>query len=303
MTPPGGTVRVADATPAATVRTVHDPDALRTACHEARARGLRVAVVPTMGALHEGHLALVDEARRRADFVVVTIFVNPLQFGPRDDFARYPRTLADDIALCGARGVDVVFAPAREAMYPDGFATSVSVRGVSEPLEGAHRPGHFDGVTTVVAKLFGLVGASVAVFGRKDYQQWKVIARMTRDLDLPVRIVGHRTIREPDGLALSSRNRYLDADARQRALGLVAGLRAAARDFDAGERDAGALESAAHAEIAPRVDAIDYVAVRDPETLAPFDGPVRDRAVLAVAARLGTTRLLDNLVLGEEPTP
>jgi pantoate--beta-alanine ligase len=287
----------------AAMRLVHAPHELRDACRDARRAGLRVAVVPTMGALHEGHLTLVDEARRRADFVVVTIFVNPLQFGPREDFSRYPRTLPDDLALCAARGVDLVFAPEREAMYPEGFASSVSVRGVSEPLEGAHRPGHFDGVTTVVAKLFALVGESVAVFGRKDYQQCQVIARMTRDLDLPVEIVGHRTVREADGLALSSRNRYLDADARQRALGIVQGLRAAARAFAAGERDPAALEAIARAEIAPRFDAIDYVAVRDAASLAPLDGPVPGRAVLAVAARLGTTRLIDNLVLGEEPAP
>jgi len=285
------------------MRLVHTPQELRDACRDARRAGLRVGVVPTMGALHEGHLTLVDEARRRAEFVVVTIFVNPLQFGPREDFSRYPRTLPDDLALCAARGVDLVFAPEREAMYPASFASTVSVRGVSEPLEGAHRPGHFDGVTTVVAKLFALVGESVAVFGRKDYQQWKVITRMTRDLDLPVEIVGHRTVREPDGLALSSRNRYLDDDARPRALGIVLGLRAAARAFERGERDAAALEAVVRAEVAARFDAIDYVAVRDAESLAPIEGPITERAVVVVAARLGTTRLLDNLVLSEEPTP
>jgi pantoate--beta-alanine ligase len=256
-----------------------------------------------MGALHAGHLALVDEARRRADFVVVTIFVNPLQFGPNDDFSRYPRTLAEDVAHCAARGVDVVFAPERSGMYPEGFSSTVTVKGVSEPLEGVHRPGHFDGVTTVVAKLFGLVGESVAVFGRKDYQQWKVITRMTLDLDLPIELVGHRTIREADGLALSSRNRYLDADARVRALGIVTGLRAASNAFAAGERDAEVLERLALAEIAPRFDRIDYVAVRHTETLAPIDGRIQDRAVVVVAARIGTTRLIDNLVLGEEPSP
>jgi pantoate--beta-alanine ligase len=285
------------------LRLVHAPHELRDACRDARRAGRGVAVVPTMGALHEGHLTLVDEARQRADFVVVTIFVNPLQFGPREDFSRYPRTLPDDLALCAARGVDLVFAPEREAMYPAGFASTVSVRGVSEPLEGAHRPGHFDGVTTVVAKLFALVGESVAVFGRKDYQQWKVIARMTHDLELPIEIVGHRTVREADGLALSSRNRYLDDDARRRALGIVAGLRAAARAFAGGERDPARLEAVALAEMAPRFDAIDYVAVRDADSLAPLEGPVPERAVLAVAARLGSTRLIDNLVLGEEPVP
>jgi len=294
---------VADAVLRAVTRVVHEPAELRSVCRGARARGLRVAVVPTMGALHAGHLALVDEARRRADFVVVTIFVNPLQFGPNDDFTRYPRTLAEDVAHCGARGVDLVFAPERAAMYPDGFSSTVTVTGVSEPLEGAHRPGHFDGVTTVVAKLFALVGESVAVFGRKDYQQWKVVTRMTRDLDMPIELVGLRTIREPDGLALSSRNRYLDADARVRALGIVLGLRAAARAFEAGERDAGTLEQVAREPIAARFDRIDYVAVREAETLAPFTAPVPERAVIVVAAHLRMTRLIDNLVLGEEPTP
>lgn len=294
---------MADALQRATTRVVHEPAELRSACRDARARGLCVAVVPTMGALHAGHLALVDEARRRADFVVVTIFVNPLQFGPNEDFARYPRTLAEDVAHCSARGVELVFAPERAAMYPDGFSSTVTVRGVSEPLEGAHRPGHFDGVTTVVAKLFGLVGESVAVFGRKDYQQWKVVTRMTRDLELPIEFVGLRTIREPDGLALSSRNRYLDPQARVRALGIVLGLRAAAGAFAAGERDASALERIARAPIEARFDRIDYIAVRDPETLAPLGEPVTERAVIVVAAHLGKTRLIDNLVLGEEPTP
>lgn len=295
--------RVADVERRGSARIVHATAELRAVCRDARASGKRVAVVPTMGALHEGHLALVDEARRRADFVVVTIFVNPLQFGPNEDFARYPRTLADDVAHCDERGVDVVFAPERAAMYPDGFATRVLVHSVTDVLEGAHRPGHFDGVTTIVAKLFGLVGESVAVFGRKDYQQWKVISRMTRDLDLPVALVGHPTIREADGLALSSRNRYLDAGARARALGIVTGLRAAWTAFDGGERDPGALEQVARAVVASRFDRIDYLAVRHAETLAPLEGPVQDRAVLVVAAHLGKTRLIDNVVLGEEAMP
>lgn len=294
---------MADAEVRGDARVIHEPAELRAACREARARGLRVGVVPTMGALHAGHLALVDDARRRADFVVVTIFVNPLQFGPNEDYGRYPRTLPEDLAQCSARGVDLVFAPERAAMYPEGFSSTVRVAGVSEPLEGVHRPGHFDGVTTVVAKLFGLIGESTAVFGRKDYQQWKVITRMTRDLDLPVNLVGHRTVREPDGLALSSRNRYLDASERQRALGIVLGLRAAAAAFGAGERDPSVLERLAHAEIGPRFDSVDYLALRHPETLVPFEGPADERAVLVVAARIGKTRLIDNLVLGEEAVP
>lgn len=275
---------------------LHEKDALRAACNEARAKGKRVGVVPTMGALHEGHLALVTEAKTRADVVIVTIFVNPMQFGPNEDFARYPRTLDDDVAKCRAHGVDFVFAPASDSMYPEGFSSYVGVDGVTEPLEGAFRPGHFRGVTTVVAKLFNLVGPSVAVFGRKDYQQWKTIARMTRDLDMPVEVVGLRTVREPDGLALSSRNRYLSADERTGALAIARGLRAANEAYARGERNAAALEALARAPIEAAFDSIDYVAARDPETLA--EGT--DRFVVVVAARLGKTRLIDNAVLGDD---
>jgi pantoate--beta-alanine ligase len=284
-------------------RVVRLPPELRAACDEARARGGRVGLVPTMGALHEGHLALVREARRHADLVVVTIFVNPLQFGPGEDFDRYPRTLEADVAACARAGVDLVFAPERAAMYPDGFATSVRVAGVTAPLEGEHRPGHFDGVTTVVAKLFGLVGPCTAVFGRKDYQQWRVIARMASDLDLPVRVVGHPTVREPDGLALSSRNRYLSGEERRRALALVAGLRAAHDAHAAGERDPARLEAIARAPLDAACDAVDYVAIRDADDLGPPGAAVCGRALLAMAARVGATRLIDNLVLGEDPRP
>lgn len=280
---------------------VHDPSALRDACDRARARGLRVGLVPTMGALHEGHLSLVREARARgAGLVVVTIFVNPLQFGPSEDYGRYPRTLDDDVARCRELGVDLVFAPAREAMYPPGFQTSVDVAGLTERWEGAHRPGHFRGVTTVVAKLFALAGPSLAVFGRKDYQQWKVISRMARDLDLPIEIVGHATVREPDGLALSSRNRYLSQAERERALGIARGLGAAKDAWARGERDAPALERLVRDRVEASFDAIDYVAVADPETLEPIAGAARGQAWVAVAARIGTTRLIDNVVLGEE---
>jgi pantoate--beta-alanine ligase len=279
------------------------PEEFRAACDEARARGARVSLVPTMGALHAGHMALVAEARRRAEFVAVTIFVNPLQFGPHEDFERYPRTWDEDVGACARAGVDLVFAPSREAMYPMGFATSVRVAGLTAPLEGEHRPGHFDGVTTVVAKLFGLAGPCTAVFGRKDYQQWRVVARMARDLHLPVRVIGHPTVREPDGLAMSSRNRYLNAAERQRALALVEGLRAAADAFASGERDASRLEAVARAPVARCCDAVDYVSLRDPDDLGPLRGPVGERALLAMAARVGTTRLIDNLVLGEDPRP
>lgn len=282
------------------MKVVSAPAELRAACDEARARGERVGLVPTMGALHEGHLALIDEARRRgAGFVVVTVFVNPLQFGPKEDYGRYPRTLDADLAACAARGVSLVFAPEREAMYPAGFQTHVEVEGITQPLEGAHRPGHFRGVTTVVAKLLVLAGPCLAVFGRKDYQQWRVITRMAHDLDLPVEIVGHPTVREADGLALSSRNRYLSPEERTRALAISQGLRAARIAFDAGERDVATLERIVRAPVEAAFDRIDYVAVVDPE-LAPMDGDrAGDRALVAVAARIGGTRLIDNTVLGE----
>ncbi len=280
------------------------PADFHRACEQARREGKRVGVVPTMGALHEGHLSLVREAQRRgADFLAVTVFVNPLQFAPEEDYGRYPRTLDADVERCRALGVDMVFAPASEAMYPPGFQTHVEVGALTERWEGAHRPGHFRGVTTVVAKLLVLTGSSVAVFGRKDYQQWKVIAAMARDLALPVEVVGHPIVREPDGLALSSRNRYLDTKDCERALGLVAGLRAAAAAWSSGERDAAALEGHVRTPLEARTDRIDYVAVADPETLEPLEGRAKERALIAIAAHVGGTRLIDNLVLGEDPSP
>jgi len=199
-----------------TIPVFEQPEAFRDALEHARRQGKRVGLVPTMGALHAGHLALIAEARARASFVAASVFVNPTQFGPQEDFARYPRTLDRDVELCAGAGADCVFAPAVEAMYPDGELTRVRVEGLSESLCGSTRPGHFEGVATIVAKLFSLAGACVAVFGRKDYQQLKVIERMARDLLYPVEVVGHRTVREPDGLAMSSRNRYLSGDERVR---------------------------------------------------------------------------------------
>lgn len=252
-----------------------------------------------MGALHAGHLALVDHAAARgATFRVVTVFVNPLQFGEGEDLDRYPRTLEADVAACRDRGADLVFAPTNAAMYPDGFQTQVTVSRVTQPLEGGHRPGHFDGVTTVVAKLFNLVGPSVAVFGRKDYQQWRIIQRMVRDLDMPIEVVGHPIVREADGLALSSRNRYLSADERERALSISKGLRHAHHEWNAGERRALTLVTLARTIIENGVDRTDYVAIVDPETLRSLedDGEV-ERATLLAAAHVGSTRLIDNLEL------
>jgi pantoate--beta-alanine ligase len=284
-------------------RVVESPSSFRGSLEVARAMGHRVGLVPTMGALHDGHLALVSEARAQgATFVAMSIFVNPTQFGPNEDFSRYPRTFEADLARCRDAKVDVVFAPLKDAMYPAGFASVVEVKGLTDVLEGVHRPGHFAGVTTIVCKLFGLAAPCVAVFGRKDYQQWKVIERMTRDLDLPVDVAAMPTIREPDGLALSSRNRYLSDEERVRALGIARGIRAAMVAFDDGERKAASLAAIARAEIEPAFDAIDYVAIADPETLQPVDR-TGDRALLAVAAKIGKTRLIDNAVLGEDRMP
>jgi pantoate--beta-alanine ligase len=282
-----------------------DPEALRHGCDEARRSGRRVGLVPTMGALHAGHLSLVEEAARRRDFVVLTIFVNPTQFGPNEDFARYPRTLDADRSLAEQAGAAAVFAPPVEAMYPPAEETRVRVGRTAEPLCGRHRPGHFEGVATIVAKLFALAGPCLAVFGRKDYQQLKVLQRMAADLMLSVEVVGAPTMREPDGLAMSSRNAYLSAQQRQDALAIPRGLAAAAAAFAAGERDAGVLTGRVRAEVEPVATSIDYVEVTDPETLVPLAAGERAgaRALLALALRLGGARLIDNTVLGEDEPP
>src|SRR4051812_826825 len=220
-----------------------------------------------MGALHAGHLSLVREARAHAAEVAVTIFVNPTQFGPNEDFARYPRTLDRDLELCREAGVAHVFAPDSSEMYPEGERTRVQVSGLTAALCGPHRPGHFDGVTTIVSKLFAVAGECVAVFGRKDYQQLKVIERMTRDLLLPVEIVGLRTLRQSDGLALSSRNAYLSAEERERALGIPRALSAAARAFAAGERRVGVLRGHAQPFLERADLRMDYLTLADADTL------------------------------------
>lgn len=261
--------------------------------------------VPTMGALHDGHLALVREARKHAGFVVASIFVNPTQFGPNEDFAKYPRDLAGDTAKLEPAGCDLVFAPNAGAMYPPGEKTRVRVDGLTEHLCGPHRPGHFEGVTTVVAKLFSVVGPCVAVFGKKDYQQLAVLKRMATDLFFPIEVRGYPIVREADGLAMSSRNAYLSAPERERALGLSRGLRAAANAFAAGERRAGALRMLVHAEVEKIASSIDYVTVADADAISPVadDERTPDRVLLAIACRVGGTRLIDNVVLGEDPAP
>jgi pantoate--beta-alanine ligase len=282
-----------------------DPLSVRSACDAARARGQRVGFVPTMGALHDGHLTLVREARSHAEYVVCSIFVNATQFGPGEDLARYPRDLEGDVRKLEGDGVDVVFAPEHDAMYVPGERTRVRVDDLTAHLCGPHRPGHFEGVTTIVAKLFSVIGPCTAVFGKKDFQQLAVIQRMTRDLFFPVEIVGAPIVREPDGLAMSSRNAYLSADERARALGLSRGLAGAVRAFASGERRAGVLRMLALAQIAPVATAIDYVTIADPTTLTPLPdtATASDRALLAVACRVGATRLIDNVVLGEDPAP
>jgi pantoate--beta-alanine ligase len=254
-----------------------------------------VAVVMTMGALHEGHRALMRAARGRADHVIVTVFVNPLQFGPAEDFDRYPRTLAADLEICAAEGVDVVFAPGRDEMYPGGEPmVRVNPGPVGEMLEGASRPGFFHGVLTVVLKLFLLTRADLAFFGEKDYQQLTVIRLMVRDLEVPVEVVGVPTVREPDGLALSSRNRYLSDAERRTALSLSAALRAGVAAAAAGADGHGALTAATEV-FAGRTDVhLDYLVLTDPDLgPPPRQGPAR----LLVAARVGTTRLIDNVGL------
>ena len=264
-----------------------------------RAAAERIALVPTMGALHEGHLALVDEARRRADRVLMSLFVNPLQFGPAEDLTRYPRDLAGDRALAASRGVDVLFAPDAAAMYPAGSEVRVVPGPTADRWEGASRPGHFAGVLTVVAKLFHLVEPDVACFGRKDMQQVVLIRQMVRDLDWPLELAVVPTVREPDGLALSSRNRYLSPDERREALGLSRALAAAHAAWRGGERKASQIEAWMREVLAmsPGVRP-EYIAVTEPIALAPVE-TVDHGTVIALAARVGGTRLIDNIILGE----
>ncbi len=274
-----------------------DPSAMRARVEDLRRDGRRVAVVPTMGALHEGHLALVRHARARADVVILTIFVNPTQFGPKEDLSRYPRDEDGDLAKARPAGIDLAFCPAPEAMYKPGAQTYVEVRELQKPLCGASRPGHFAGVATVVSKLFHITKPHLAVFGEKDYQQLAIIRRMVRDLDFDVVIESVPIVREADGLALSSRNAYLSTEQRAAALSLSRGLAAAQAAFAAGERDAKVLVAAARAPIeAEPLARIDYVELRDAEELTDIVRVERS-AVLAIAAFVGTTRLIDNRVL------
>lgn len=288
------------------MQTVKTLQMLRTALAQLRRQGGRVALVPTMGALHEGHLTLVRRARDAADHVVASIFVNPRQFGANEDLDAYPRQLAEDAAMLEAEGVALLWAPAVEEMYPAGFVTSVSVAGVSEGLCGAARPGHFDGVATVVCKLFNQVAPDMAFFGEKDFQQLAVIRTMARDLDLASphvdSIIGVPTVREADGLAMSSRNRYLTPAQRAAASALPRAMQAAVAAIESGAGVAGALAGLQDDILAAGFARVDYATLADSRSLAPLaalgDAPAR----LLVAARIGTTRLIDNLPVNPRGT-
>lgn len=265
----------------------------------ARAAGKRIGFVPTMGALHEGHITLVRNAREECDFVVVSVFVNPTQFGPTEDLDKYPRTLTEDARKCRLAGVDVLFAPPTEEMYPDGFNTWVEVKGpLTMVLEGESRPTHYRGVTTICAKLFGIADPDCAYFGAKDYQQLQVIKRMVQDLNMRLEIRGVETVREPDGLAMSSRNAYLNPEERKAALVLSKSLQWARQAVESGEQDACAVQVAVENLIkAERLAHIDYVAIADAETLQPVER-IEKPAALLLAVRIGATRLIDNTILG-----
>jgi pantoate--beta-alanine ligase len=279
------------------MRTVRSVAELREALRPARRQERSIGLVPTMGALHDGHLSLVRAARERCDVVVVSLFVNPSQFDDPADLAAYPRDEARDAELAEAAGADLLFAPPADAVYPPGFATTVRVAGLTERLEGEHRgTAHFDAVTTVVTKLLNMVGPQVAYFGQKDAQQALVVRRLVADLDLPVRIEVGPTVREPDGLALSSRNAHLHGPDRERALALRRALEAAEAAVAAGERDAGAVERAARDAMAAFAVEPEYLALVDPDTLAPVT-TLNGETLLAVAARVGPTRLIDNTLL------
>jgi len=272
----------------------------RAFAREVRAQGKTLALVPTMGFLHEGHLSLMREGKRRSDACAVTIFVNPAQFGSGEDLSRYPRDLEGDLARCASAGVDVVWAPEREAVYPPGYQTQVEVTELSRGLCGERRPGHFRGVATVVAKLLSLFRPDVALFGEKDFQQLRVIQQLSRDLELGVEIAAVPIVREPDGLAMSSRNSYLSATERARALALSRGLRAAEAMCARGVVDARELVGAARAEL-ERQEGVreEYVELVDSETLVPVIRVADRPARLLVAAHVGSTRLIDNLELRE----
>lgn len=285
-------------TTASRLRIVERVADMRAVAADARRAGRRIGFVPTMGFLHDGHLQLVDEARRAADVVVMSIFVNPLQFGPAEDFERYPRDPVGDAAKAASRGVEVLFTPALDELYPGERGVVVAPLALADHWEGAVRPGHFTGVLTVVAKLFNIVQPDVAIFGQKDIQQATLIRAMVRDLDMPVEIRIAPTVREPDGLALSSRNSYLSGGERQQATVLSRALRAVAAAFDAGDHSAASLERIGLETVATEPGVrLEYLGIVDPERLEPVTS-AEPGTVVALAARVGGTRLIDNVILG-----
>jgi pantoate--beta-alanine ligase len=281
------------------MKLVHTIAEMRALSHSAKSGGKRLGLVPTMGALHEGHLSLVRAARTKSDLVAASIFVNPTQFGPNEDFARYPRNKDSDCAILEREGVEYGFAPSVEEMYPKGSVTWVTVEGLSDRLCGKSRPGHFRGVTTVVSKLFHIVEPDAAFFGQKDAAQHAIIRRMVRDLDMPVAIEVCPIVREPDGLALSSRNAYLNPEERKSALLLHRSLMRVQQLYKGGERDAAVLITAAKSDFAVQPSVrLDYFEIVNPNTLEP-EPSVTGPTLVAVAAYVGKTRLIDNIVLGE----
>ena len=272
-------------------------EAMRRASRAAKAAGKRVGFVPTMGALHEGHLSLVRSAKAQCDVVAASIFVNPTQFGPNEDFSKYPRAFERDRELFAKEGVELLFAPAVEEMYPAGAVTYVTVEGISERLCGKSRPGHFRGVTTVVCKLFNIVGPDIAFFGQKDAAQVAIIRRMVRDLDIPVEIAVCPIVREADGLAMSSRNTYLDLQQRKAALVLYRSLQKVKREFESGESNAAKLAEQGRKLFAQEPSVrLDYLEIVAPDNLEALDN-IESSALVAVAAFLGATRLIDNFIL------
>jgi pantoate--beta-alanine ligase len=283
------------------MKTIHSLRELRAELATARNGGKTVGVVPTMGALHEGHLSLVRRAKKECGIAAVSIFVNPLQFGPGEDFARYPRRPEEDAGLLASAGADLLYAPPSDGFFPPGFSTAVEISGVTEGGEGAIRPGHFRGVATIVARLFLQVAPDAAYFGRKDLQQVAVVRRMVQDLDFPIRIVACETVRYPDGLAMSSRNAYLSAEERARAAALSRALLAARDRAAAGERETGALERETRLALEAAGLSVDYVEAVEAETMERA-ARVAPGVALTAAVRLGKTRLIDNVLLEAERT-
>ncbi len=285
--------------PSADVRIVESPADMQAIARAARAAGRTIALVPTMGYLHDGHASLMREGRKRADLLVASIFVNPTQFGAGEDLDAYPRDLERDTRIAAVAGVDLIFAPKASQMYPAGYQTYVNVEDISLPLCGASRPGHFRGVTTVVAKLFNIIMPHVALFGKKDFQQLAVIRRMATDLNMDVDIVGMPIVREPDGLAMSSRNSYLSPEERRAALCLSRAIAEARKLFAAGDRESGGVKDAVAAIVAAEPLAVpEYIDIRDGDTLEEVTR-AGSNTLLALAVRIGKTRLIDNCILGE----